>query len=280
MNMEWAGPGPFAVAGVLDALTALLIGQWLLARGQLEWRLVALAAFVFLLLLPVNGAGMAGVEINAVAPALPAVLHTHFGSVWLAGALVMAVLVGVALRAPPSAWISGAPLVMFVYLRACMGHVADAGMLSVGAAVHTLHLLAAGAWAGSVLIFVARYGFGRHVFDTSKARRLSHIAAWALLLIALSGAANIWRIGQMAGPAVAGFWQQPWGMIMKVKLLLVAVAVFLGATNRWSILPALDLQQPDARRRFLALLWLETLAFVGIFACAALLGSTSPPMAM
>ncbi|GGP19867.1 CopD family protein [Silvimonas iriomotensis] len=278
--MEWAGPGPFALAAALDALTALLIGQWLLDRGRLGWRLAALAGLLFLLLLPVNGAGMAGIEITAVIPALPAILSTHFGFTWLAGIVVMACLISVALRQQPDARLSGMALLALAYLRACTGHVADAGMLSLAALVHTLHLLAAGAWAGSVLVFVARYGFGQRTFDAHAARRLSQIAAWALLLIALSGAANVWRMLNMAGPMVSGFWQQPWGLILKVKLLFVGIAVFLGASNRWSVLPALDLQQSGARQRFLALLWLEALAFVGVFVCAALLGATSPPMAM
>ena len=279
MNMEWAGPGPFALAALLDGLTAILVGQWLLDQGRLNWRIAALASLTFLLLLPVSGAGMAGVEVTAVLPVLPAILSTHFGYVWLVGMLAMALLLIVALR-PSGTLASGVILAGFVYLRACTGHVADAGMVSLAAAVHTVHLLAAGAWAGSVCVFVTRYSFGPATFDARAARRLSQLAAWALLLIALTGAANVWRMLTMAGPAVSGFWQQPWGVILKVKLLLVGVAVLLGATNRWSVLPALDLNTLSARRRFLALLWLELLAFAGVFACAALLGSTSPPMAM
>jgi copper resistance protein D len=280
MNMEWAGPGPFALAVLLDGLTAILVGQWLLDRGRLNGRIAALAGLAFLLLLPVDGAGMAGVEITAVVPALPAILSTHFGYLWLAGVLAMALLLIVALRPAAGRLASGVILTGFVYLRACTGHVADAGMVSLAAAVHTLHLLAAGTWAGSAGVFATRYSFGTTPFDARNARRLSRLAAWALLLIALTGAANVWRMLTMAGPAISGFWQQPWGMILKVKLLLVGVAVLLGATNRWSVLPALDLQTTSAQRRFLALLWLEVVAFAGVFACAALLGSTSPPMAM
>ncbi|MBB5190191.1 putative copper resistance protein D [Silvimonas terrae] len=278
MNMEWAGPGPFALAALLDSLTAVLVGQWLLDHGRINWRLAALACLAFLLLLPVNGAGMAGVEITAVLPALPAILSTHFGYVWLAGVVVMALLLTVALRPVPARLAGGVILTGFVYLRARTGHVADAGMFSIAAAVHTVHLLAAGAWAGSALVFVTRHTRQGRTFDTHAARRLSQLAAWALLLIALTGAANVWRM--LAGPLVSGFWQQPWGVILKVKLLLVGVAVLLGATNRWSVLPALDLQAVSGQRRFLALLWLEILAFAGVFACAALLGSTSPPMNM
>ncbi len=280
MNMEWAGPGPFALTALLDSLTAVLVGQWLLDHGRINWRLAALACLAFLLLLPVNGAGMAGVEITAVLPALPAILATHFGYIWLAGVVVMALLLIVAVRPVPARLAGGVILTSFVYLRACTGHVADAGMFSIAAGIHTVHLLAAGAWAGSALVFATRYSARGRTFDARAAQRLSQLAAWTLLLIAPTGAANVWRMLNMAGPLMSGFWQQPWGMILKVKLLLVGVAVLLGATNRWSVLPALDLQTASARRRFLALLWLEVMAFAGVLACAALLGSTSPPMAM
>lgn len=278
-GFEWAGPASASVAALLDILIALLIGQWLNTRGKPGWQLPSLLGLVFCASLLVNSASMAGVPLWAAFAALPLVLHTHYGLMWLAGATCIAALL-LDNRYRNGRASTAVIIVLFVYFRACTGHVADAGMFSLAALVHTVHLLAAGAWAGSVLVFLAQHRKLRQEgkwFDSQSARHLSQVALWAVMVVVLTGAANAWRVLQLGASAVEP-WQQPWSVILKTKLALVAIAVLLGATNRWSIMPALDLNQQRAQRQFMALLLLEAVVFVGVIGCAAVLGSTSPPM--
>lgn len=278
-GFEWAGPWSASMAALLDLLIALLIGQWLSPRGKPGWQLPGLLGLVFCVSLLANSASMAGVPLWAAFAALPLVLHTHYGLMWLAGAACIAALL-LDNRYRNGRWSIAAIIVLFVYFRASTGHVADAGMFSLAALVHTIHLLAAGAWVGSVLVFLARHRKQRangNWFDSQAAHHLSQVALWSMLVVLLTGAANAWRVLQLGATAVAP-WQQPWGMILKTKLALVAIAVLLGATNRWSIMPALDLHQQRAQRQFMLLLLLEAVIFIGVISCAAVLGSTSPPM--
>jgi len=266
---------------LLDLLVALLIGFALVrppAGGTSQprlWPWLVLLGADYLVYLLARVSSMSGQSLLDALPAVGMVVgQTHFGLMWSVGAagwLAMLVLacsgVAIARRLWPLA------LLAFVYSHAATGHVADAGFVSVAALVHTGHLLATGAWAGSVLVFLLRHRGNSAAFSQGEARQLSDLAAWAMVLVLASGVLNTWRMLHGAQAP----WGEPYGLLLIAKVGLVAVALTLGTVNRLGVLPRLLMNKEGARSHFLGLLYPEAAAFVLLFGLAALLSATSPP---
>ncbi|MCW3478845.1 CopD family protein [Neisseriaceae bacterium JH1-16] len=264
---------------LLDLLVALLIGFTLLrsaavtAQSRCRPWLVLLGVDYLCYLLG-RVAAMSGQPLAESWSAVGVVVtQTHFGLMWSIGAAAwLALLVGSGHGPLRRLW--PLALLVFVYNHAATGHVADAGFVSVAALVHTVHLLATGAWAGSVFAFLMQHRGGSGQYSHEEARQLSDVAAWAMVLVLASGVLNAWRMLHGA--------QAPWGVaygeLLIAKAALVVVALTLGAVNRLVVLPDLLMTgKAGARSRFLALLYPEAVVFVLLFGLAALLSATSPP---
>ncbi len=200
------------------------------------------------------------------------VLDTPFGRAWavatLALAFSLALLALRPRRAPPLRTLALALGVSGV-AHACTGH---AGANGLGVAVMGAHVLATSLWAGAV--FAAVLCAARGVPDAGDgpryAARLSSVASWALAVAALTGAWSAWRgLGAPLSPLASSNW----GVVLDVKLALVAATVALGGFNRFVVLPTL----PRAWPRFARILRIEAALLAAVLVAAALLANGEPP---
>ncbi len=213
---------------------------------------------------------------------LPAALwlvltQSHFGAmIWVALAawtILMVATVSVAWPVRNSLFVIG--LVGFAFARAATGHAADQGFISFSVVIHTAHVLAATAWAGSVGICVLLTSDWSHWQLSQRsalAHRLSAVATLALLVVVGSGLFNVARmLGHASHP-----WDSVYAWILLAKLCAVAMAIGLGVRNRWYWLARLDRDQPAGAKGFRRVLLVEAVVLSVVLALAAKLGTTMP----
>lgn len=177
-----------------------------------------------------------------------ALRETHFGRVWLWRLPALALLWlawGWSMRhdrAPVACWLMLLGVAAIALTRSQTGHAADHGDWTVAVAIDWAHLMAAGAWVGSVfamslVIFprllragTAAVGWSAEIFQ-----RLSTLSGAALAVVLAAGIYNaVTRLG-----SVAALWTTPYGIILDVKLSIVLAMILIGAHNRYSKLPRL-----------------------------------------
>jgi putative copper resistance protein D len=278
---ELAGSAVQAVcAALLDMGLAAAIGLLVLfprlerasvtalARTTGRWLGLAAPAYVAVAVCVMSGAGPADLPA-----ALGTVLmHTGFGHVQcllLAGCALFACALRLAgARGRLAAMAVGA--LMMLVARAGTGHAADAGWTGAAIWIHGAHVLAVSAWAGAVFVVVLAQ---RQPPGPALAHRLSSVSTWALALAFGAGA-----VGALDTLSAA---RAPWGSDYLFWLLLkfagVALAVALGAFNRWARLPGLCRGNAAAAGSFRRILLAEAGVLVLVVAAAARLGLTMPP---
>lgn len=160
---------------------------------------------------------------------------------------------------------------------AMSGHSAAASTLAM--TVHTLHVIGAGGWIGSLgaLILVAvptvlrSGGEERHRHVAGLVSAFSPMALAFAGLLAVTGGIAAWRnIG-----SVAGLWQEPYGRVLLVKLALLSVVAGTGAYNWKRVLPILGSDTATARLRKSASLEL-VVALVVLVVTAVLVATPMP----
>lgn len=172
---------------------------------------------------------------------------THFGHVWWwrVPALVVAWLAWVwslRQRGMRQTWVMALAIAAIALTRSETGHPADNGDFTAAVWVDWLHLLAAGAWVGSL------FGMTLVVFpkllragDTATAsgaivfQRLSTLSGIALAVLV---AAGIFNVTQQLGGA-SSLWTTRYGVVLDVKLAIVLTMIAIGAHNRHVKLPRL-----------------------------------------
>jgi putative copper export protein len=217
------------MAGPRRRLRALRIGSTVLLL------LVTVAEWGF------RAATMSGGGPGAAVRAMPAVLaHTHFGSVWIGRAAALLALLALSSAARRGWQRLGLLATLGVALSVSLtGHASDWGDLAPTAGIDWVHVVAATAWTGGLLVLVAvvvREARGWPVSLLADVmRRFSRLAAWCLLAVVLSGAYASWV--QVAG--LTALWHTVYGRTLIVKLLLVLGLAWWGAVNRYTVLPRL-----------------------------------------
>jgi putative copper export protein len=207
--------------------------------------LVTLASFGILLsrTLEMNGGAWASVW-----SAMGLVLHvTHYGHIWVwrVPALVLLWLAwGWARRHPEHAWagwLMAIALAAIVLTRSDTGHPADHGDFKLAVWVDWAHMLAAGAWVGSL------FGMTLVVFPKLRAhgdplrasaaifQRLSTLSGAALAVVLAAGIYN--ALGQLG--SFAALWTSRYGTTLDVKVAIVLAMIAIGAHNRYIKLPKL-----------------------------------------
>lgn len=174
------------------------------------------------------------------------VLHvTHFGHVWLWRLPALAVAWFAWRRAARTdrrwpIWLLWFAIAVVALTRSATGHPADHGDLTLAVWIDWLHILAAGAWVGTL------FAMSLAVFpqllatrdDTDGARlfqRLSTLSGWALGALLAAGIYNAYaQLG-----SVASLWTSRYGMVLDIKLAIVAAMIAIGAHNRYVKLPRL-----------------------------------------
>jgi putative copper resistance protein D len=287
---------PAAAASDLDAARARL-RRWVMMS-----LVVLLLATGAELLMRIQA--MSGASLTASVAAVPSVVtQTHLGQI-LAARLVA---VGVALLLAFEAGRAFRAFVLLVALAIALsvsltGHAADWGDATLSVGVDWVHAVAASAWTGGLiaLAFVA----GRRAAPWSSeslaavAPRFSRLAGFCLLAIVVTGGYNAWA--QLGG--LSRLWNTAYGGVLIVKLLIVAVLVWLGAVNRYAHLPRLAPAQAargvgarafrmsrlalfgpsrgvpsvPAESQLVAYVTIEAFVGLAVFACTAVLGEVTP----
>ncbi|MEO8226482.1 MAG: copper resistance protein CopC [Gemmatimonadota bacterium] len=223
----------------------------LLLLGSLALRLVA------------QRASMA--QANGPGPALWDVIltRTTWGHAWLVqlgGAIGVALLcVGLARsnrdgESPRLAWVAFAVLVIGLSLTpAFSGHAIASGRLTVLAvAADGVHVLAAGAWVGTLLaMLVAGLPSAYELESGIRADAMARIVA-AFSPIALASAATLLVTGLFAAwlhiGSFAALWQSGYGRTLLIKLAVLAGVVATGAFNWKWVQPGLAHAGPRGER--------------------------------
>jgi len=236
----------------------------------------ALSALGWLALEAITMSGEAVVRT----PVLARVLElTQFGHAWLVRMALLAVVIVAMRRAGAVALLAATGLLCAL---AWMGH---AGAAAGGAqragelAADAGHLLAAGAWIGTLPAFAAalRASGDAHARATVT-QRYSRLATVAVVVVLFTGIVNTrFRVG-----TVDALFHSDYGALLLAKIALVASMLAFAAVNRWMLTPRLDTADPTAaialRRNAIA----EIVLGVLVVALVGLLGITAPatmPMA-
>lgn len=242
-----------AMIGLLACRLAVLRG---VADGALERRIRAATSGALALLtlaslgilisrtLEMNGGNWSTLRVDTQL----ALTMTHFGHVWAwrVPALVIAWAVWALQRHAAGrawgTWTMALAVAAIVMTRSDTGHMADHGDLAWAVWIDWLHILAAGAWIGSVfgmslVVFPHLLRSGRHSLRDAATifQRLSTLSGAALALVVACG---IYSTTRLLGP-LGNLLTTPFGVNLGIKLGLVLALILIGAHNRWVKLPRL-----------------------------------------
>jgi putative copper export protein len=107
----------------------------------------------------------------------------------------------------------------------------------------------------------------------ARASRLFAIALGPLVLAGIYAARlNVATLARLVGT--------PYGRALLAKLAVAAIAMAIGALNRYRNVPALERKQGTANRRLVRLVRIEVLVLVIVLLLSALLGVLPMPHAM
>jgi putative copper resistance protein D len=256
-------------AGFAWLTGSLLVRRWLAGAAPANLHRLdigaALACLAGLFLAQWAAAALMGdVALGEALAMLPAMLaQTAYGQAGLAGMAAALLL----LVTPQRVWpLRLVLLASFALARASVSHAGEHGLASIDVGVEWLHLMLVGVWLGAVAVAA----WAVPPLEANYRAALSRAATLALAGIVASGVFNVWqRIG-----AVDQMVSNPYGVALSIKLLLIAVAVALGAYNRFVGFPGAAHGQG---RRALAVLRVESVVLLAALAAAAVLASQPPP---
>ena len=142
-----------------------------------------------------------------------------------------------------------------------------------------VHLLAAGAWLGALVVLwpltaAARRGADRAAAAHAAAVAFSGVGVGVTSALLASGLVNAWFL---LGP---DRWRElatdPWGRLLLLKLVLFAAMLVLAGLNRWRWTPALA-AGPAGARVLARSVAVETALGLLAVTAAALMGGLAPP---
>lgn len=149
------------------------------------------------------------------------------------------------------------------------GHSAGSGNHQLAVSAMVVHVVGVVLWTGGLLALLLAWRL-----DSSDLRRsvlrYSRLAGWCLVLVAVSGAANlVARLG--LGDSL---WTSNYGLLVITKILALALLGGLGYLHRRRTIPDLERQRPIA---FLRLAAIELVVFAATIGLAVGLSRTPPP---
>ncbi len=158
-------------------------------------------------------------------------------------------------------------LVTFSYLsHAAVQHGAAALVSDLG------HFTAAALWGGAVLYTALSPAWGDPAQREALTKAVGRVSSTGLTSVLLLTATGVYA-GVLHLDAPAMLTTTPYGRLLSLKLVLVAVILGLAAFNRWVYLPALI--ERGATGGFAKVMRLEALLLLTVFAATGLL-TTSP----
>ncbi len=200
--------------------------------------------------LMVRASEMSGQPISDVFSVLPTVLFkTHFGRAWLtrlATIIVLLISLKVFGRYRDSRIFLVFMLGLTVVISAtesASGHASDAGDFSIPEITDWLHLLAASAWGGGLLVlslFILPELIGsvepQVLLIAGVARRFSRMAGFAVGIVAITALYN----GLTYVGSFVALWKSPYGLTIIAKIVLFLILANLGGFNRYVSVPLLQ----------------------------------------
>ena len=140
-------------------------------------------------------------------------------------------------------------------------------------AVHLIHQVAAGVWAGSLFAFwqSSRQLGAESLATVSSAGTLSKLGGYSVPILTLSG---ILLAYEGLGLRLGSLLHSSYGQILLIKLAVFGLVLCVASYNRYVILPLLD--RLGARQVLVRNVCAEWLTIVIVLALAALLANTPP----
>lgn len=242
----------------------------LAAGGAAVWAATGMALFVY------------GLSSAAALPLPQALswdlaarfLDTRFGATVLAqaGVAVLVTVIAVAARTRRLALIGLGLAAVGALAPVWWGHAGTAPVPAVAVASDWAHVLAATMWVGG-LAALAAVVLSRAADPADPARRFSHMAGWALVVVGITGVINallrISSVDELTGTT--------WGRLVIVKGLLFTGIAVLGWRNRTRLLPRLAGEDvTDGRRAFRTLALAEVGLMLLAFGTATTMASGVP----
>ncbi len=171
-----------------------------------------------------------------------------------------------------------APLLLLAAVKAASGHPADEGDFTITESSQFLHILGTSVWAGAVIvsgwIILPRI---RRTATPEAIReygiRLSALVTWALIALLASG---IYTANRELNGSLGELWASEWGKVLSAKVVLVLMALTLGAVNRYKGLKGPPTAQSAAL--LARVLRVEAAMMAVILGLSALLANTAPSM--
>lgn len=179
-------------------------------------------------------------------------LGTSWGRTWRFGmgaALLLAASLGVARRRAVGWWIASPMAFILAAFPALTGHASGAEPSSLFILADALHVVAAGAWIGG-LATILWLDFDSRASGASWLPALvpafSRMATASVATLVVTGSLATWK--HLASPSA--LLTMPWGRLLLVKLIFVAIVMGLGARNFRVLTPKLgDPAGNEAMRR-------------------------------
>jgi putative copper resistance protein D len=214
---------------------------------------------------------------------IPSILSsTHQGMLWKLNILAMLALIIATRwmrRHTKAIYAAAICLCIVAFVKAASSHAADDGDFSLFEINQWIHILSTALWAGAIIITglislpaLTRAG---HT-DTARWSHLQHISTIATCAIVVILATGLYTANrELAGPLTT-LWSSTWGKILTAKIIVVLIALTLGASNRFLCLAkniSTDRLTLSAR-----LLRFEALSMLIILTLSGWLGNTSPVM--
>jgi copper resistance protein D len=243
------------------------------SRGHVLATAWAVATLAWIAWLVIEAAAMAGVAYGQATPFVARVLaDTGFGHVWLLRAALLLALGAWLLRSRAAPRVSTPGIVLAGLVLASIawsGH-ANAQTGFDGVVAHladVLHVLAAGAWIGSLRPLAASLRAPPSA-DDAVARTVARYGTLGVVSI--------------CALVASGVVNAAYSLHEPARLFEVVLAI--AALNRWWLTPAIRraAQEPEAaatgRTRLRRSAWIEAMLGAGIIALAGALASAAPPM--
>ncbi len=264
-HLPYIAVSTFDILALAAVIGALATGLWIIPEGAREsfhrrlWRLTGFGLVALtvssLVLLVGRTLEMSRQSLHHVFHWLPLVVReTSFGHIWMIRPVMLlgawaAWLIG---RRPARHRAAYAILLctaVIAFTRSATGHPADQGQWTAPEWMDFVHLMAASVWAGGLFAMsVAIFPFLSQARLSTPVRlalvqRLSSVAAIALAAILVTGVLSAYHYLGGFGP----LFSTAYGHILLVKLALVAIAIALGATNRFVFVPRIRAAQSASR---------------------------------
>ncbi len=230
-------------AGIVTAIGAVVLALLAdrVARDRLEVVAVVAAAVgaigtaVLLVAETATGAGRSLLDALSLVPDIGLASRTGQLITWRIGLLAVATVVAAIPRLWAKAtWLVLVPLGAAAIASSASGHPWTASARAVAVTADSLHLLAAGAWAGGTVALLVALPVST---DASRlVRRFSTMAAVTVAVVAVSGTVS--ALFQV--PDLDALLSTIYGQLLLAKVALFALLVLIGWVNRSRIVPRLE----------------------------------------